>query len=301
MIFSHPQSLRAHESIHTDDRPFKCDFCPETFKLEILLKLHSSSHSVKKTYKCKRCDFASQDVSIFATHRRKHLELDKKFVCTVCTRRFKTEKLLDEHKNKHPEVLLCEECGFSTSQQGALMNHKKKHEGGGHKCEICGNIFLLKSDLLSHAMKHTSYRPYKCKLCPATYKAKSGLSYHKESYHRQGNTDVICESCGKTYPCKTLLKHHIKQMHLSNREVCDICCKSVSKKEFDNHRKSHFIEKMYACKLCPKAFTSQVHLTRHSRVHNDDNPYECGFCGKAYRHPVTLRVHMRTHEGDGQT
>lgn len=50
-----PQTLRAHERLHADDRPYKCQDCGKGYTLATKLRRHMKSHMEEKPYKCEVC------------------------------------------------------------------------------------------------------------------------------------------------------------------------------------------------------------------------------------------------------
>ncbi|XP_047674311.1 zinc finger protein 408 isoform X1 [Tachysurus fulvidraco] len=50
-----PQTLRAHERLHADDRPFKCQDCGKGYTMATKLRRHMKSHLEEKPYKCEVC------------------------------------------------------------------------------------------------------------------------------------------------------------------------------------------------------------------------------------------------------
>lgn len=54
-VFSRLYGLRAHQRVHADHRPFRCDSCPASFARNHDLKRHSALHA-KKAWKCGGCN-----------------------------------------------------------------------------------------------------------------------------------------------------------------------------------------------------------------------------------------------------
>lgn len=68
-------------------------------------------------------------------------------------------------------------------------------------------------------------KEYKCRECSNRYRARSSLTRHVESVHRQGTND--CDNCNASFKEKNSLKLHIDSVHLNRHErhVCPGCSK----------------------------------------------------------------------------
>lgn len=206
LVFRHPAVLESHLNLRSTATPFSCQDCGESFKLSVLLQLHSNKHrNQPKMKKCRHCEFSCSNIYEFTSHLRSHA-----VICPECQRKFKSESALARHLLMHEEPLLCEQCGFATPVRSILASHLKCHQQEAWTCSFCGRSFMLKSKLAAHVSSHVLL-PFKCEQCLATYRTRSGLSYHQKYFH--GNGQVVCEVCGKTYKSKTHLKKHRKMKH----------------------------------------------------------------------------------------
>ncbi len=75
--FSYYNSLKFHRrSVHTNERPFKCDYCDKGFTKSYALTRHRRQHTGEKPYKCEVCGKGSADHSTHKRHMRKVHKLD---------------------------------------------------------------------------------------------------------------------------------------------------------------------------------------------------------------------------------
>ena len=61
---------------------------------------------------------------------------------------------------------------------------KARHEGIGHKCEICGKLFEMNGSLKHHIKTvHEGIREHECKICGKAFGKKAALRIHDENVH----------------------------------------------------------------------------------------------------------------------
>lgn len=129
------------------------------------------------------------------------------FVCDTCLKRFKTKRILDQHKKNHLGLkFLCEEenCGKIFSQCGKLSFHIKHT----HKRQITTSE---KEGTEFH--EDDSAKPFTCEICMKIYSTVPILKRHQKSKHSKNSTTYECYVCKRTYTCFERLKKHLKSKH----------------------------------------------------------------------------------------
>ncbi|KAJ3351715.1 hypothetical protein HDU83_008742 [Entophlyctis luteolus] len=93
-MFKRPMELRSHSLVHSPEKPYACDLCPAAYKRATDLKIHIIDHTNVREYEFGSESGRDQD-------RTKHSYVHSKelnFACTLCDRKFKTRKILNNHR-----------------------------------------------------------------------------------------------------------------------------------------------------------------------------------------------------------
>ncbi|XP_055845162.1 zinc finger protein 726 [Episyrphus balteatus] len=162
--FTQRLKLRRHEVKHTGVYPYNCSICSKGFVQEYFL----TRHICTKTYKCDQCDVTFAKWSELIAHRKalNHKTLHK---CDQCSKEFKSQFFLDEHKNCHEddkEVFKCtyEDCTrFYTYRRNLLQHIRNVHEGKKIQCTV--------------------------ENCEMTLSNKRALEHHIKVIHKKQNND----------------------------------------------------------------------------------------------------------------
>lgn len=107
---------------------------------------------------------------------------DNRFVCSICSKVFSLQRLLNRHMKCHSDV--------------------KRY-----LCTFCGKGFNDTFDLKRHTRTHTGVRPYKCNHCEKSFTQRCSLEshtlkvhgiQHKYAYKERRTKVYVCEECGHT-------------------------------------------------------------------------------------------------------
>ncbi|XP_012589019.1 PREDICTED: zinc finger protein 784 [Condylura cristata] len=111
-----PASLRAHYSLHTGERPYRCPLCPRAFRaLAPLLRHqrrhgpfrrssdmrdHERVHTGERPYHCGVCGKGFTQSSVLSGHARIHTG-ERPFRCALCARTFNNSSNFRKHQRTH--------------------------------------------------------------------------------------------------------------------------------------------------------------------------------------------------------
>ncbi|NXY62229.1 ZN438 protein, partial [Callaeas wilsoni] len=84
-----------------------------------------------------------------------------------------------------------------------------------HRCHVCNHTFQFKHHLQDHMNRHTSRRPYSCRICRKAYIYSGRLSTHMKLHHNEGKSKklVCCEFCAKVFGHAKVYFGHLREVH----------------------------------------------------------------------------------------
>lgn len=136
-----------------------CQECGKLFANKYTLKTHSKIHQPReRNFKCQveNCE------KIFFTqnHLENHTEtvhkcLDRNFICSTCSKSFKTSNNLQTHEAVHSErCFLCRFCDKTFTRSQDVKVHEKIHnDEKSFKCKQCDGEFKQQSNLIEHVKR----------------------------------------------------------------------------------------------------------------------------------------------------
>uniref|UniRef100_A0A3B3CRY4 G-patch domain and ankyrin repeats 1 n=1 Tax=Oryzias melastigma TaxID=30732 RepID=A0A3B3CRY4_ORYME len=202
---------KRHILVHSR-RESRCPHCDNVFLQLTAFKYHLRTHTEERPYQCICCIESFVEKEDLEQHCLKHrtFKKQKPYSCTRCDNAFSTLVELTEHMSLHegepPQT--CPVCGKSFLNKNKLEKHMSIHTGERpHLCSICGNGFPSAASLKLHAYIHTGEKPFQCSQCLKKFSSKSGLRLHSRQ-HLDQRPSYECPECGRTYGRMTELKMH---------------------------------------------------------------------------------------------
>lgn len=319
--------------VEVENSTFTCQVCGESFSSEELCLDHSRIHAKEGFYPCSLCGMCFTSDLDITSHCEEHKVEEKKakdkiskgrIICSMCGRRFNSEKTLNEHTcgSNETKQFRCELCRKAYISEARLRFHRRFHEGARpNHCAQCGKEFDNEGSLYYHTrMVHEGARPFCCEECGKRFYSNARLEAHKRVH--SGERPFECEVCGRRfYDRETLKGHYITHMSVKpfQCDLCGVCCgrKSMLKQHVRIHHSDTYMPKRvpslihYFCKICNETFTSSsdvlTHRTTHwgtiqnsNSVNKAPKPHVCEYCGEAFSMVNLLGKHRKQEHPDEQ-
>ena len=192
---SSKQALAKHRMLHTDERPYKCDFpgCDVAFTQGVQLKNHKSSHLRKQglvapdDHQCERCGKYLATRSALNSHiMTVHDKVSMEVKCKHCEEVFTNKAAMTRHKNRvhFPNMYSCDVCNKSFGCKSMLTKHARVHLEAQFECQECGKRLKSRETLEDHVRLHTGEKPFSCPYCVYSCQSFTVLNNHKKYSHK---------------------------------------------------------------------------------------------------------------------
>ncbi|CAH1112096.1 unnamed protein product [Psylliodes chrysocephalus] len=318
-IFKDEWSLSDHIKNHTVQNKFFCNICDKICDDSNELNKHILEHTFvndkshlnhphTKVSKNLRCHICFTETRCLKKHLKEihfietvhGIDVEKKFGCNICGKRYRQNKLLSVHMRIHTgeRPLSCDICGRTFALSSSLHKHKNIHNGEKkYECNICNKKFSQSSHLNVHIRNHTGQnKPHICNICGKNFTMNSKLVAHMRIH--TGIKQYTCDFCKMSFATNSQLKKH-SMIHTGEKPYpCWQCGRSFRRKETrDTHLRYHTGERPYTCAICSKKYVAASHLRGHMKTHSNDRKHECMICLQKFFDSKTLKNHLHTHSG----
>jgi hypothetical protein len=214
--------------------PFKCQLCPQSFRLNCYLRCHEVQHKPKT--ECEVCGKKIAETRI-KTHMKVHEKNVEKFQCDHCRFSFFEKGRIYNHMVKHRKFkrFHCKPCnrGFHTTTEWNIHQLRHSENSRPFKCDICPKGYADKVRLKVHMLSiHLKLKNFSCKTCSFQTYSQTSLSRHAKSHERI----FACITCQRTFECAATLRQHRRTHMIINCQLCD--SKFAFKSDLKYHMRS---------------------------------------------------------------
>ncbi|KAK3913233.1 Zinc finger protein 420 [Frankliniella fusca] len=184
--FSSSGDLDEHSKSHSDIK-FECEICKKTLSNRRTLDYHIRCfHTQERPFSCQYCSESFVSREGCTVHERIHTG-EKPYSCSKCKMTFRCSRNLSQHLSTHSDdrPWSCEHCPKTFKRKGILLVHMRTHTGEKpFCCEICGRRFAQKNDMLKHQHTHSSAKQtFLCAECSWPFHTRKELNKHRRTHH----------------------------------------------------------------------------------------------------------------------
>lgn len=266
------------------EKSFQCQFCEVSFfRKNTLLRHIRNLHSLtpRKKYVCPNplCNreyvrsndlknHKCRDAREPAAMPRKEKRIpERKFNCSLCTRRFfETSKLEIHFKRCHTEskrvkLIFCEKCKKQFRDPHKLVLHNKQNCSVKvmYDCDMCSSSFEGKRRLVHHFANY--HKINALKTVPCNHCDKKFIDGSKLASHLRANANKLramsisydCDYCRRLFQIKHHCIQHMERSCTFRNDVIENLTDGTDSQRFE-------------CEICKSAFKQKYGIVEHMKI-----------------------------------
>ncbi|CRL05354.1 CLUMA_CG017962, isoform A [Clunio marinus] len=297
--FPTKETCLEHMEIHKgDDKPYKCpqEGCVSSFKARKNLKDHYLVHSNERPFPCHFCEQTFKSSSNRSKHERRIHSLERNAMKSLNAEKQlnKTDEKLKTNLPLPAPVVVAvkEEMPATVTVINSILLGGDGDERI-FKClqDGCSSRFKSRSSLRDHQKVHSDERPYPCAFCSSAFKSSSNRSKHERGSHL------------KEYQKRKLERENMRNGEFNSESSppkklkfmpLQQASKVIIKTEATAAPKKPSV-KGFPCRYCEKVLTRADNRDKHEATHKDYLAFDCGFCTMNFKTPEALKEHTKIH------
>jgi len=180
---------------------------------------------MSKKYKCTICSYKCKTNTLLNRHGLIHSNI-KEFKCEICSKSFIRKFQLYQHLPIHFKNYGLSKSDIKSMPLNVLCQQYKPIVKSDYlKCSICSKVCNSRPHMRSHMVKHSSLYKYCCGICTKSWKRLDELRQHFFKVHKEHYNDY------KDYSFEDDLNFAPDGFNLGKKFECDICHKRFTTKE----------------------------------------------------------------------
>lgn len=257
--FKHVGALTNHKKMHSDYKPYKCQYCNGTFKMKGAFSLHVRSHRFKKAIR--------QNIK-----RENLMNLETEFI-------EEPQQIINPEDSEIANIAL---------NDNANATNASKKQRLWFVCDVCDKKFSTPFQLIIHRKYHFGVVPYVCKICNSSYVLRHRWNRHIKCHYLKKKFIKYSKVNEKTNnPEVGTSKLKIHSVQRENQFKCAYC------------QKEYYLESQWKRHLTMSEECGRYWKLNHSelsstqvQVNSKSLRFECNICKKTYSTGYNLRAHQ---------